>query len=121
MIFDPVDGLSSDEAGPEGEAAAKPSPKRRRRRIRRRKEQNEAERSLQKLVQDPTELSAKLSKPCSCAQKTCSNQFLDEPKFQEYRDYLAHWLSLAKLDQDQIVACHRQSIYLLQRMGVYIF
>ena len=51
MIFDPVDGLSSDEAGPEGEA--KPPPQTRRRRIRRRKEQKEDDRSFQKLVQDP--------------------------------------------------------------------
>ena len=103
MIFDPVDGLSSDEAGPEGEA--KPPPQTRRRRIRRRKEQKEDDRSFQKLVQDPNVLSTKLSKPCGCKQKTCANQFLAEPKFQEDRDYLAHWLSLAKLDQDQIAAC----------------
>ena len=73
MIFDPVDGLSSDEAGPEGEA--KPPPQTRRRRIRRRKEQKEDDRSFQKLVQDPNVLSTKLSKPAAANRRLAPISF----------------------------------------------
>lgn len=55
---------------------------------------------------DPVvELRAKLSKDCSCSQKTCCKQFLEPAKFEELSVYLKEWHDLAKLDQDNIVTC----------------
>ena len=99
MLFAAVDELSDD--GP-----AEPEPKQRKvrtRKIRRSKPKADLN-HVQNLIKDQQLLSQKLSKKCGCAAGTCTSQFLEESKLNEYIQYLTHWGSLAKLDQDQIAS-----------------
>ena len=108
MIFEPVDGLSSDEEGPGAAAAAAgpavPVVKQRKPRsgrircVRAAKALNDVE----KLVADAAMLRKRLSQQCGCSKNSCCSQFSAAPKFEEYHKYLSRWVNLAKLDQDQI-------------------
>lgn len=108
MIFDAVDVLSGDEApapAPSASATAKLRSLRKFRSVRAKPKKKDTRSSAQKLVDDTDLLSKKLSQRCRCRRLTCCSQFLAEAKFELYRQYLARWSSLAKLDQDQIVSC----------------
>lgn len=106
MIFDAVDVLSGDEApAPSASATAKLRSLRKFRSVRAKPKKKDTRSSAQKLVDDTDLLSKKLSQRCRCRRLTCCSQFLAEAKFELYRQYLARWSSLAKLDQDQIASC----------------
>ena len=103
MVFSSVTSLSDDDAeaaGPaEAEAAAPPSPSARPRK-RRRKTMSPKRSSTQMTVD---EMVAKLRQPCSCKKIDCFQQFSSEPKLSSFKAYFEEWMSLSKLDKDNLV------------------
>lgn len=49
------------------------------------------------------EMVAKLAQPCSCKKITCLQQFKSEPMFSRFKAYFTEWMSLSKLDKDNVV------------------
>ena len=107
MIFANVDGLSSDEAPVPKAGVLKSARERKPRsfRIRKNKRKCDCCSSAQRLAEDPDLLLKRLSRACGCRRTTCCSQFTSGTNLLRYKDYLARWCSLAKLDQDQIATC----------------
>ena len=103
MVFSSVTSLSDDDAeaaGPaEAEAAAPPSPSARPRK--RRRKTMSPKRSSNQMTVD--EMVAKLRQPCSCKKIDCFQQFSSEPKLSSFKAYFEEWMSLSKLDKDNLV------------------
>lgn len=94
MVFASIADLSDDDA--EAAVPASSHARSRKRRRRTKSPKGASQMSVDEMV-------AKLHQPCSCKKIDCFQQFSFEPLLSRFKAYFSEWMSLSKLDKDNVV------------------
>lgn len=101
MVFKEVAVLSDDDCEPACSSRDIAQPRKRRRK-------QSAEPDFRGLTDD--DMKKRLCSECPC-KKSCLKQFAEEPLFTGFKAYLTEWMSLSKLDKDNIVPCFNVQLF----------